>query len=249
MTFDPDLEGLRERIFPLARFVHAFAGSLPSPTMERQEHGFRYEQPDYRHFCLLRSARIVSALSASVELTNACYPKEIGVLFRTIHEFMRQVEAVVTQIERDGHVSGPLEDFITAYFEDNTRGGPPNKRIALSEKYVNELIGEPLDEFGNRAATWKPAADRLHHVSSVHANYVHARYPESMDLYGGRPGHFHLSGMRNTPKDGESVAMLDAVITSASLCFIRLVQGLNLRCLLVHDPTLLAWFQSRGAAR
>jgi hypothetical protein len=250
MTFDDFLERLRERVFPLSRFVHAFAGSLPQPTMQNNEHGYRYEQPDYRHFCLLRAARIVSALNASVELTNVCYPQEIGVLIRIIHEFMRQIEAVVTQIERDGNVSGPLREFIATYFEDGTRSDSPRKRTILSEKYVNELIGESLDEFGNTTEpTWKPTADRLHHVSSAHANYVHARYPESMDLYGGRPGHFHLSGMRNTPKDGENCAMLDAVITSTSLCFIRLVQGLNLRRLLDQDPALVRWFLSRGETR
>src|SRR5271169_6239958 len=98
MTFDNDLERLRERVFPLARFVHAFAASLPTPTMQKREHGFRYEQPDYRHFCLLRAARIVSALNASLELTNVSYPQEIGVLLRTIQEFIRQPEAGVTQI-------------------------------------------------------------------------------------------------------------------------------------------------------
>ena len=104
-------------------------------------------------------------------------------------------------------MSGPLEEFITACFEDDTRDGSPKKRTTLSEKYINELIGQSLDEFGNRAAsTWKPTADRLHHVSSVHATYVHARYPESMDLYGGRPGHFHLGGMTNTPNTGSITA-------------------------------------------
>ena len=193
----------------------------------------------------VRAARVVSGLNALVLLARGSFPQEIGVLVRTVNEFMRQMEAVCLLVQRHGNVGGELREFIIAYFTDNKRGQGPQKRVTLSEKYLNELLGSSLDQFGDKGASdWKPAADRLHHISFVHANYVHGRYPETMDLYGGIPGRFHMDGMRHTPKDGENFLMIDEIITSASLCFVHLVQGLSLTRLLVHDATLVNWYRS-----
>jgi hypothetical protein len=154
---------------------------------------------------------------------------------------------VAEQIRKDGRLSGDLQDFVAAYFADDKRGMGPQKRVALSEKYLNQLLGSTLDEFADKSVPdWTTAANKLHNLSYIHANYVHGRYPETMDMYGGRPGRFHLVGMRNTPKDLENLQMTDALITSASLCFMHLVQGLDLRALLARDQILVEWYTSGG---
>jgi hypothetical protein len=246
-SLDAELERLSKRVSPMAHVVHAFARSLAPPIRDQNQMGFRYVSPDHRHFCLMRAARVVSALRALIVLARESFPQEIGVLSRTVNEFTRQMEAVSAQLQKDGHLSGDLKDFIAAYFTDNKRGLGPQKRALLSEKYLNELLGSALDEFSDRSAPdWASAASKLHNISYVHANYVHGRYPETMDLYGGRPGRFHLNGMRNTPKDLENLQMIDALITSASLCFIHLVHGLDLKPLLSGNPMLVEWYRSRG---
>jgi hypothetical protein len=84
---------------------------------------------------------------------------------------MRQIEAVVTQVEQDGRVSGQLADFIDAYFADDKRGHGPQERATLFERYINELLGASLDEFADRSVSdWSPAADKLHNISFIHAN-------------------------------------------------------------------------------
>jgi hypothetical protein len=42
--------------------------------------------------------------------------------------------------------------------------------------------------------------------------------------------------------------MLDQFVTTASRCFMGLVQGLNLRELLKHDPMLTEWHRKLGDA-
>jgi len=241
---DSELERLSQRVFPLACVVHAFARSLTPPVRDQSEMGFRYDNPDHRHFCLLRAARVVSGLNALIVLARDSYPQEIGVLIRTINEFVRQMEAVATQIQKDGHTSGELADFVTAYFADDKRGLGPQKRKILPEKYLHELLGSSLDQFADKSsADWAPTADRLRNISFVFANYVHGRYPETIDLYGGYVGgHFHLSGMRNTRKDHENLETIDQFITTASLSFVHLIQGLGLKSLLPTDPVLVDWY-------
>jgi hypothetical protein len=55
MEFEAQLQSLLSRVEPLERFIQAFAASLPQPMhyySEKVHHGFRYEQPDVRHFYL-----------------------------------------------------------------------------------------------------------------------------------------------------------------------------------------------------
>jgi hypothetical protein len=52
--------------------------------------------------------------------------------------------------------------------------------------------------------------------------------------------------MKGTPKDLENVAMVDALITTASRCFIGLVQGLRLQNLLRDDQMLREWYERLG---
>ena len=253
MTFEQALDQLKSRIHPLARFVHVFSGTLAPPTMDRSYGGFRYADPDFRHFCLLRACRTVSALNAAIELARCGYTQEIGVLHRVVQESTSQIKAVMVQITEDGHLSGKLDVFIAEFFHDTQRGESvrPSSPAKLSQKYVNELIGSRLDKFNSLAPNdpdWKSAADRHWHIDWVFSNYVHGKYPESMDMYGGAPGRFHLSGMRGTPKDAENIQMLDALVTTASRCFVGLVQGLKLQQLLYHDAMLTEWYRKLGDA-
>jgi hypothetical protein len=42
-------------------------------------------------------------------------------------------------------------------------------------------------------------------VSSTYSGFVHASAPQVLDMYGGDPPHFHLSGMRGTPRMQEHI--------------------------------------------
>jgi hypothetical protein len=245
------IEHLKSRIHPLARLAHGFAGTLDQPAMKKVDGGYRYENPDHRHFCLLRACRIVSALNAALELTRCGYPQEIGVLLRVIQEATSQIKAVMAQITTNGRVSGDLAAFIDAYFKDSHRSesSRPDVPAKLSQRYVNQLIGSQLDQFNPKDQSdpnRRSAADMHWHVDWVVSNYVHGRYPEAMDLYGGTPGRFHLYSMKGTPKDLENIQLLDTFITMASRCFVGLAQGLQLREVLAQDPMLVEWYRKLG---
>ena len=70
MSMERFWRALELRIAPLERVVEVFAASLSQPKRYEEEldRGFRYDAPNVRHFCLLKAARVVSALNASVYL-------------------------------------------------------------------------------------------------------------------------------------------------------------------------------------
>ena len=76
------------------------------------------------------------------------------------------------------------------------------------------------------------------------SNYVHGKYPETMDLYGGTPAHFHLRGMGGTPKDAENLAIIDSFVDTVSLTFAQMVSNFRLHDLVERDPVLADWVRS-----
>jgi hypothetical protein len=243
---DREIERLIGRLVPLQRFVHYFGTQFNPPDLftSEDERGFRFTNPDYRHFCLLRSCRVVSALNASIDLAQGGYVQEIGVLLRTVIEYSRQIEYILINRDDEGNLTGKAAAFVTSFFADNRRGSQQEnpKVVKLRQKDVHDAIGATLDEF-NSAPESRTTSDLMSNVYLVFSNYVHGRYPETMDLFGGRPGRFHLNGMRGTPKDAENVETLDTLITSASNCFIQVALALKLRSVVNADQVMIEWFR------
>jgi len=109
------------------------------------------------------------------------------------------------------------------------------------------MLDRIAEQYGD-AVERVPAAQLYSKTYRIFSNYVHAKYPEIMDLYGGTPGRFHLSGMSGTPKDQENLATLESFITTASNTFVIMIQGLNLRGLLDADTALAVWYNDGVAA-
>lgn len=243
------LESHRKRIAPLERLVEFFAASLGRPSLRGPEgnKGYRYDAPDLRHFCLLKSARIVSALNAMVELARLGYSQEFCVLIRTIAEFTTHIEYVLDQGSAE-HRRG-VDEYVRAFFADYQRElGAPIVKTNLHQSLVHAKLGETLDEIAEwigKTEERKPARELYSNVFRIFSNYVHGKYPEIMDMYGGSPGHFHLRGMAGTPKDAENLTQLDTFIETVSNTFVIMIKSLGLLSLIEKDRELEAWYRER----
>jgi len=133
-----------------------------------------------------------------------------------------------------------VEKYIQTFFADWRRDPAVEiKRAQVPQGTVHAAIGRTLDSFAEQYGNTEgrvPAGTLLSNIYRTYSNYVHAKYPEVMDLYGGRPGRFHLRGMSGTPKDAENLEILATCIGTASNTFVAMVQRLNLRALIEADP-------------
>jgi hypothetical protein len=137
--------------------------------------------------------------------------------------------------------------YIQAFFADSQRGPATEiKRAQIPQGMVHEALGKTLDSFAEQMGDREdrvPAAKLYSNVYRIYSNYVHAKYPEIMDLYGGRPGRFHLRGMSGTPKDGENLALLESTVTTATNTFVCIIQALKLHTLVQTDTILAKWYK------
>src|SRR6266851_2558009 len=250
-SFVNRLRSLESRVDPLARLVHAFEASLPKPVRYhsgKEHHGFRYAKPCIEHFCLLKAARVVSALNASLVLARNGYPQEVGVLIRTLIEFTTHIEFVSSGRDDAGQVHSEIAKYVDDFFADFARNSRDDfKRAQVKQGAVNKRLGDSLDEIAQREGgnRNRVAAERLYsNIYLTYSNYVQGKYPEIMDMYGGVPEHFHLYGMGGTPKDDENFQIVDTFLDTASIAFKLMVSQLRLHHLPETDPVLADWFRS-----
>jgi hypothetical protein len=248
MDIELPLEALQRRVNTLEKVVQLMAGTLGEPTLRQinSDRGFRYEKPDIRHFCVLKAVRAVSALNASIVLARGGYTQEIGVLMRTLAEFATHIEFVLNTDDSDEHRSR-VKRYIEAFFADTRRDPEAEiKKAQVPQGAVHASLGKTLDKLAEEQGATDgrtPAANLYSNIYRIFSNYVHGKYPEIMDCFGGRPGKFHLRGMSGTRKDFENLATIDSFISTASNSLISIIQGLGMRALLQSDQALANWYK------
>lgn len=245
------LKTLKARIGPIERFVTVLAASVPKPLFYHsgQEHyGFRYAKPGVLHFCLLKAVRSISSLNAMIALARGGYTQEIGVLVRTLVECTTHIEFVLDAVGDDGEPRSDVAKYVKDYFGDYARNSSADfKRAQVKQRIVHKYLGEALDvvaEQNGFTEGRQPAETVYTNIYLTYSNYVHAKYPEVMDMYGGTPGRFHLDGMRGTSKDDENFATIDAFIDTAAIAVKLIMTKLRLHHLLESDVPLRIWFHS-----
>lgn len=243
-AFTQEIRRLRTRLIPLGRFVHEFANDIGQPDFFREENaaGFRYQKPDHRHYCLIRAARVVSAFNAAIALAESGFVQELHVLLRTAVEYCSQIDVVLLNYVESPTPDPKVEKYLTSFFADDRRIDG-HRSISLGQELVHNALGARIDELIDKDKDGKPTSKMMSQSYLSLSYYVHGRYPESMDMYGGQHGHFHLNGMRNTPKDKEAVDILDTYVETASLCFVGIAIQLQLRRVLYSDPIITAWYR------
>jgi len=252
--FEIRLQALDSKIEPLQKFITAFSETFVKPIFYHsgQEHyGFRFGTPSVKHFCLLKAVRVVSALNAAVALARSGYAQEIAVLIRTLIEYTTHIEFVLNGTEESGALTPDVEKYVRDYFADFARNTANDfKRAQIKQATVNKRLAARLVDTVYTAETKAHGAELERVYSNMYltySSYVHAKYPEVMDMYGGAPEGFHLKGMRNTPKDEENIEIIDTFIDTASISFHLMVTHFRLCQLINSDPVLTVWF--RGEAR
>lgn len=249
MTVEAALRSLEERIDPLERIVRLFAASLDAPLLldSAEWRGFRYVQPDVRHFCLLKAVKALSALNAGFELATKGFVQETFVLMRTLVESTNHIEFVLDPNDSLEH-KAEVERYMSEYFADSDRGaGAEMKRPPIQQGRIHTVLGNSLDELSKQ---YEPSDDRVAAATlykrtyHIYSSYVHGGYPEMMDLYGGRPGQFHLHGMSGTRKEAEILEILDTFTTTVATTVVIMVQGLNLREIVDADPVTAIWYKN-----
>jgi hypothetical protein len=183
-----------------------------------------------------------------IALAQGGFAQEISVLVRTVVEYTTHIEFVLHALNENDLLASDAGKYAHDFFADFARNGSADfKRAQIRQGVVNRRLGETLDNFSGSAGDAErrvPPERTYSDIYLTYSNYVHAKYPEIMDLYGGSPRRFHLDGMRGTPKDEEALQIIDVFIDTAAVALTLMVSKLHLRSILETDLELSIWFRS-----
>lgn len=161
---------------------------------------FRHEQQSDVLLCYLKGVKLVSTLNAAVILFRHGYAQEVGALCRMADDFFFEIMFFVKPLGENVPSKDQqrmFDDFFREEFENpDDPLGTGIDRDNVPRRKINAAFGQMVKGELN-------PHDAQHTASTVHkalSGYVHGAYPHIMEMYGGNPAYFHMSGMLGTPR-------------------------------------------------
>lgn len=175
----------------------------PRPTTLGTVYCFRFSEKSIEQAVVLKLARMVSGLRAARILLEHGFVQEQAAIERILGEIWEDVLFLVIAIWRKEQ--DPLhERYLDAFYQEeiNETGDlveSEQKRPMVPRKKIQAYIaGFQSDELNP-----SDGMKLLRTITKAYSGFVHAACPQVMEMYGGTPPRFWLSGMLGTPKIAE----------------------------------------------
>jgi hypothetical protein len=164
---------------------------------------FRYREKGIRQALIQKLARNVSGLNAMDLLLLNGFVQEQAVLQRTLDEICEDIFFLAAAVTND-KVTDRHAQYLQAFYDDPIlRSGKIHERFKKPNLVPRKKIHAYVQRVLHKDPT--PSSEAEDAVRVAYSGYVHAASPYIMDMYGGNPPYFHLSGMLGTPRIEEHV--------------------------------------------
>lgn len=178
---------------------------VPPPKLIKFGDGyvFRYTERSIHQAIVQKLARIISGLHAARILLDHGFVQELGALQRMLDEFQEDVTflsyATIYNDLTDLH-----KRYLKSFYEEEL--DKPEDPVASTQKrpmiprkkiraYLARVEGANLDPIRG--------IELSRTISKTYSGFIHGASPHIMDMHGGNPPRFHVSGMLGTPRIDE----------------------------------------------
>ena len=214
----------------MERFVHCLVKRVPPPQLvtHRGTRVFRHVEKSIVQAIVQKLVRMVSTLHAARLLQNHGFVQEQGALQRILDEIQDDIRFLTYGVISDD-LTSLHQRYFNAFFEEEFDGddalGPTQKRPMISRKNIRA--------HNARKTSPNPSleVEASRTIHKIFSGYVHVASSHVMDMYGGNPPRFHMSGMRDTPLGAEHQKDLWN-------CFYRGTMALVLAAMVLGDDVL-----------
>ena len=181
----------------LERFVHRLDKRVPPPQFvtHRGTRVFRHVEKTIGQAIVQKLVRMVSTLHAARLLQNHGFVQEQGAIQRMLDEIQDDVRFLTYGVIFDD-LTSLHQRYLNAFFEEEFDGadalGSTQKRRMISRKDIRA--------YNARKTSPNPSleVEASRTIHKIFSGYVHVASSHVMDMYGGNPPRFHMSGMKDT---------------------------------------------------
>ncbi len=183
--------------------VNNLATKVPQPRFREKPHppGFRYTEKSIQQAIVQKLARMVSTLHAARLLLSHGFVQEVGALQRILDEIQTDILFLRNGIENPEKLHKKyLQAFYQEEFDAESALESTQKRPMVPRKKIHAHVSRSFAKNPPpKNIDPSTGSEVLRTVQKTYSGYVHAASPHIMDLYGGLPPRFHMTGMLGTP--------------------------------------------------
>ena len=166
---------------------------------------FKYVNKGIHEALIQKLARYISGINAVVVLLNTGYVQEAGVLFRTLDEIQEDIFFLACA-ETSEALTALHTQYLEAFYSEAVLSRSKDSLDIPKPNLVSrkKIRAHTMNALGKGVNVSKALAAG-ESLGTVYSGYVHAASENIMDMYGGDPPHFHIEGMRGTPRVTDGV--------------------------------------------
>lgn len=165
---------------------------------------FRYKEKSVEAAIIQKCARLVSGINASLVLLKAGYVQELCALFRMLDEFREDIYFLCEAV-RSGQKTELHEKYLDSFYQEEF-DIPENPLLSSQNRPTikREKIRAVISRISERELNPSDNQKLQRTLSQMYSGFVHAASTHVMDMYGGYPPRFQVSGMLGTPRITEA---------------------------------------------
>lgn len=193
-----------------------------------QHRQFRHETLTDSLASYLKGVKTISTLNACLILLRHGHTQEIGALCRMVDDFCNEILFLLNPTDKNG-LSEDQMRFLETFFQEEF--DQPNDPLASTQKRETVPVRKIHATFAKFAGAELNASDAQELVRTVQqafSGYVHGAYPHIMEMFGGDPPTFHMSGMLGTPRIEEWRAQLTGYVYRTCMASVFVARKLAL---------------------
>lgn len=172
----------------------------PERVPRKDSFVFRYANKGIHEALVQKLARYISGLNAIGVLLDAGYVQEVGVLLRTLDEIQEDI-FFLASAETNGARTDRHTQYLDAFYAEAVFSRPDGSlRISKPNLPPRKKVRAHTMNVLGQGVNVSQALDAGESVNTAYSGYVHAASENIMEMYGGNPPHFHVEGIRGTPR-------------------------------------------------
>ena len=189
---------------------------------------FRHETLTESLACYLKGVKTISTLNACLLLLRHGHTQEIGALCRMVDDFCNEIFFLLKP-QSDAGFSEDQMRFLESFFQEEF--DQPADPLASTQKRETVPVRKIHATFAKLASADMNSSDAQELLRTTHqafSGYVHGAYPHIMEMFGGDPPTFHVSGMLGTPRIDEWRGQLVGYVHRLNMASVFIARKLGL---------------------
>lgn len=205
---------------------------------------FRHETLTESLACYLKGIKTISTLNACIVLLRHGYAQEVGALCRMADDFCNEIFFLLQPQGENGNFSNDQIRFLENFYQEEfDRPADPLKSAQKRETVAVKKIHATFGKLAAGELNPSDAQELLRTTHQAFSGYVHGAYPHIMEMCGGNPPRYHVSGMHGTPRIEEWRCQLTGYVQRLIIASVFVARKLGVTDLEAPLRSLLEEFE------